>query len=347
MKRHVAYLAIAAVAAVGFSGTAFAAGQIHTGGQAGAYNSTFCPPFPEALKWEQFPGYTCAPSAGTIENIQDVIATPTDLGFVQQDVFLAETANPDADITSSLKGAKLSDKVQIIPLTAGQIACEGLWMVTKNPRLTNYGDITARARRVPFILPPEKSGSVATFNFLKSIDPTGLGKASTVQYANDTASMINQVAASPNGDVGFFVQFADPENANIKLLIEKGLTVIPVVSSEVVNAKVDGHEVYQVQQFDFTNGGFFKSANQATTACTPVQVITGTPAAFGTDQGAMDDQKDMIKTVQGISPDSLLPKEPRFAKLIKAARRVTGSTLDDLLAGVKQAKDAAAKELQN
>ena len=59
-------------------------------------------------------------------------------------------------------------------------------MVTKNKDLVTFGDVAARADELNFILPPQGSGSASTFDYLRQIDPDGLGRANNVTYAKST-----------------------------------------------------------------------------------------------------------------------------------------------------------------
>jgi hypothetical protein len=302
-------------------------GNIWTGGKDGAYNSTFCPPLPNALADKDFPNYRCATSGGTLDNIQKVLTKPTDLGFVQLDVYAREQQDHP----------EYKDKLTII---RKDIACEGLWMVTKR-QVQNFGDILG-GRKTPFVLPPEVSGSAASFKFVQSIDPDGLARAKNIRYVDSAKAVIETVAASQDRAVGFFVQWADPRNDNIKLMQERELNVVPVYSREILGAKIDGQDLYSVQSYSLTEGGWVASAKQATTACTPVAIITGNPAAQK-DRDAVDDQKLMIKTMQDIPSDKLLPKDSRLASLMKSVRSITASSMSDALAAVDAAKKAAIK----
>lgn len=312
-------LLLASAAMLALIGPSQAQKGIFTGGPNGAYFKTFCPPLPEALKNAQFTGYACTVSGGSIDNITNVIDKPTSIGFVQFDVFAREEA----------KRPEIVPKLTVIR----QLACEGLWMFTKNPRLKDYGDVLGLARRLPFIV--AEGGSKSTFEFVQSIDPDGLGRARNVKYAKDATAVINEIAASPDGGVGMFVQFADPENPNIQLMMEKGLTIIPVVSRELLQAKVGAQDVYQIQTFSLSTGMF--SGKTATTACTPVTIITGSPDLFS-DRNDKDNQSDLIKEIQTLPDAALLPKESRIAKLITSAKRVSGKALDEALGAVEAAR---------
>lgn len=310
---------------------AFAQKAILTGGDKGAYFNTFCPPLPQALGNAMFAGYRCQPSGGTLENIKGVLEKPSNIGFVQLDVFAREAAaKPD-----------LTAKLTII---RQDLACEGLWMVTKNPKLQSFGDILGYARRTTFVIGGETSGSAASFKYLQSIDPDGLGRAGNdrypVKYVSDTTTMLNTIAAGDNTAVGFFVQFADPENANIKRMMDAGLTVIPVVSREIAGAKVGEKELYQIQSFSLTAGGFISSGTDKVTACTPVAIITGNPESQS-DKNVKDDQKDLIAAIRQVPSEALLPQDTRLAKLMRGVKRVGAGALTEMLAAADKAKKAA------
>lgn len=292
--------------------------SVWTGGEKGAYQNTFCPPIPQALGHENFPGYQCSPSGGSVDNIQKVLAQPTSIGFVQLDVYAREAAQKP----------EITTKTTVIR----QLACEGVWMITKNPNIKNFGEVTGRARRQPFVV--AGGGSKATWEFMQTLDPDGLGRARNVTFAKDATEVINQVSANPD-TVGMFVQFADPNNANIKLMMDKGVTVVPIASRELLRAKAGDKDVYQVQTFQLT-GGYF-SAKEATTTCTPVAIITGNPDQFQ-NKDDKDDQVDLIRAVNKLPDSQLLPKDGAIASLIKGAKRITGKALDEMTAAAEYAR---------
>src|SRR5262249_61737727 len=133
-----------------------------------------------------------------------------------------------------------------------------------------YGHIQAFSQRINFILPVRESGSAPTFDFLQENDPDGLGRVpeANKRYVTDATAVLNETASSTNGAVGFFVQFADPENANIKLMMEKDLNIIPVLSREILHIKLNARGVYQLQTFNLKAGGLFGKPTEATSART-------------------------------------------------------------------------------
>ena len=304
--------------------------SINTGGQAGAYHSTFCPPIPRVLSNAYFQGYACTPSAGTIDNIRRVIAHPTSIGFAQFDVYAREAA-------------ARPEEFQRLQIIRADIACEGLWMVTRNPDL-DFGRLLGLARRIQFVLPAQASGSTASFNYLRSIDPDGLGRVpdSNITHVATATDVINRIATSTNGEVGFFVQFADPRNQNIQLMVQNNLRIMPVISREILRARVGDTPVYQAQSFQLTQGGAFGiggRAQTATTACTQVALFTGAPSSFA-DRNGQDDAREMIQRIQQVPRDALLPQDNAVQAILRGATRLSQSAVDQVVNGVDAAKRA-------
>lgn len=306
---------------------------INTGGPSGAYHSTFCPPIPPVLANAYFQGYQCVPSAGTLENILRVVSQPTNIGFVQFDVFARELAQRPGEL------GRLS-------VIRSDIACEGLWMITRNPDL-DFGRVLGLSRRIQFVLPAQASGSAASFNYLRSIDPEGLGRApdANITYLQDATAVINRIADSNQGEVGFFVQFADPRNANIRLMVEKGLRIVPVISREILRARVGDTPVYQAQSFQLSGGGFLNiggRAQTATTACTQVALITGGPESFS-DRNGQDDAREMVQRLQQVPRDALMPQDNAIQAILRGATRLSQGAVDQAVAGVESARRAVAE----
>ncbi len=303
---------------------------INTGGAAGAYHGTFCPPIPGVLSNAYFQGYACTPSAGTLENIRRVLAQPSSIGFAQFDVYAREAAARPEDF----------QRLQVIRT---DIACEGLWMVTRNPDL-DFGRLLGLARRIQFVLPAQASGSTASFNYLRSIDPEGLGRVpdANITHVGTATDVINRIAGSNNGEVGFFVQFADPRNQNIQLMVQNNLRIIPVISREILRARVGDTPVYQAQTFQLSQGGLFGiggRGQQATTACTQVALFTGSPASFA-DRNGQDDAREMIQRLQQVPREALLPQDTAIQGILRSATRLSQAAVDQAVAGVESARRA-------
>lgn len=318
------------VTAVAQAQTTPSARAINTGGPAGAYHSMFCPPLPGVLSNAYFQGYTCTTSAGTVQNIQRVLAQPTNIGFAQLDVFAREAAQRPAEF----------ERLQVI---RSDIACESMFLITRNPDL-DFGRVLGLSRRIQFVLPAEASGSTASFNYLRSIDPEGLGRVpdSNINHVRDATAVINRIANSTNGEVGFFVQFADPRNANIRLLAESGVRVIPVISREILRARVGDQEVYRAQTATLSEGRMFGiggRAMQVTTACTPVAVFTGAPQAFP-DRNGQDDARDMIERLRQVNVDAMMPQDNAMRALLRSATRMSQAAVEQAVQQVELARRA-------
>lgn len=301
---------------------------IHTGGAAGAYHTLFCPPLPPVLTEAQFPGYSCTACkdkepCGSVANIERVMAEPTLIGFTQLDVLAREKT----------KRSDVAKKVSVVR----QLACEGLFIVTKNQRITGYGDVLGLARRLPATV--AAGGARATFDYMREVDPDGIGRLTDerIKSAATASAMIDDVAGSTDGRIGFFVQFADPENANIKKMMDSGLKVVPVLSRELLRAKVDGQEVYQLQEFTLKSGYTSYGTTTTRTACTPAVIVTGNPDSME-DRNARDNQKDMIAEVNRVPEAQLLPREGRVASLMRAIKRVSSQVAEEALAAVEAAR---------
>jgi len=292
---------------------------IYTASEAGAYHSSFCPPIPTALESAGFRGYTCTPSGGTPDNIAKVVANPRALGFAQLDV-LGRWA---------LDNIEAAKKLVVIRT----LACEGLWLVSQNKNMSaaTFGQIVGGARRLQFAV--ADGGSRASFEFLQKIDPDGLGRASNVRIVENATASIQSVA-SGSADVGFFVQFVEPSNANIQLLHERKLRVVPAVNHELIAATVAGAPVYQVQSFNLSGG------NRLTATCTPAVIITGAPESIA-DPDDANDQRALFNRIKAAPDSAFLPKDGRLARLVSGTRSIPTSALKEMLAAYDVAKKRA------
>src|SRR5262249_46630725 len=151
--------------------------------------------------------------------------------------------------------------------------------------------------------------------------------------------VLTETASSASGAVGFFVQFADPENANIKLIVEKGLKVIPVASKKILKMKLSGQSIYQLQTFHLKSGGLFVRPTAATAACTPVAITTAPPEVCRNDRDKVDDQRDLTQMIRDIPAEKLLPPEnPLVADAIRYAKKLTEEAVEETVALVENTR---------
>ena len=180
-------------------------------------------------------------------------------------------------------------------------------MVTRNNDMAvvKFGQIVGSARRLQFAV--ADGGSRASFEFLQKVDPNGLGRARNIQVVENATAAIDRVA-SGGADVGFFVQYAEPSNPNIKLLQKRKLRTVPVVNHELIAAKVADMPVYKVQTFSLNAWSSMGRNGQHTTACTPAVIMTGSPESI-VDPNDANDQRALFNKLKTAPAAGFLPKE--------------------------------------
>jgi hypothetical protein len=309
---------------------AAAAGQINTGGETGAYHATFCPQVESLLKKSKF-DYRCTPSEGSRENIQRVIGDPSQLGLAQFDVFAHE---------SQLLGGE-----ELFAVVRSDIARECLFMVSRNPAFTSYGEVAALATQLRFVLPPEKSGSTGTFEYLQQADPEGLGLARDVTYAK-TADEAIDLALAADDAVTLFVQFPDPKNARFKSVLERGGNIIPVIDRRILRQEVDGQKIYFAEETEVEFPKFLKTVDKLVTACTPMILFTGLASRIDGDD-ARSDHEDLIRTLQTAKLEQLQPKEGFFSKLWRRSKEMSAKSIEKVVEASETAREKAGPMMED
>lgn len=314
------------------------AAQINTGGESGAYHKEFCPRLESELKKAQF-SYTCTPSQGSTENITRGAASPKDIGFAQFDVFAHETA-------------KLGD-LSSLTVIRNDIGRECLFLVTKNKTFSTFGEVSALAPNLRFVLAPRGSGHTATFEYLQRIDAEGLGKAGKITYANSADDALEQVLNGPDDLVTLFVQFPDPDNARFKTINKKGGLFIPVIDRAILRQEIGGEKIYYAQETQISKARFTKKGGAVVTSCTPVTLFTGSSAAvLAKDPSAVApdkiraDHEDLIKTIKAIPRDDLLPKKGFLSRIWKRTKELSAEGLEKAVALSEKAREKAAPYVQ-
>lgn len=329
MSRMNIAILTAAGLTLAFTGVA-QAGKIHTGGARGAYNGDFCPPLAKELGKAKF-NYKCTLSVGSNENIERVMQNREDIGFSQFDVF-------------TLNAAKQAP-AQPFHVIRSDIARECLFMVTKNKDLATFGDVAARAGELSFILPPQGSGSASTFDYLRKIDPDGLGRAVDVNYAATTDNALKKALAEGSNSIALFVQFPDPNNDRFKLIAKEKGVFIPVIDRNILRQQIDDQKIYFAQETDVSNGKFWKKGAKVTTACTPMVIFTGNPQLMSNGDKQLD-HKDMINTINDIPADKLLPKQGFFKKAWSKTRSLSAEAAEKMMQAAETAREKTAPMLE-
>ena len=308
------------------AGAAQAQQPIYTGGERGSYFGTFGPLLQEILDREFF-DYTLQTSAGSGENIDQVVSNPQAIGMTQTDVLAFQTSQDPT----------LTDSIVII---RNDVANECLYAVTSEEnadRLTNWGDVRAYARRLQFAMGPEASGSARTFQFLQTFDER-LAGAQRVSYMNSTDDAIDAVV-SGDADVAFFVQFADPDNPRFETINDSRLAFIPVIDRSILRQRFDDSRAYVPLEVKVTSAGLlsWRGVERVLTACTPLAYITGDPALLPDGSEAQLDQQDMISILREASLEDLQPEADWFQTMLDDVVEVSGAGLDSMLTAVDDA----------
>ena len=310
--------------AFGPGGTPAGANRINTGAADGPYQKHFCGVLAQQLKLAQF-DFGCAPSAGTRETIERVLADPRQLGYAQLDAF--------AFLTNELKAEAAFTVVRQDDVR------QCLYAVTRNPQLTNWGELSANARRLRIVLPAADSDSATSFQLLRAIDPAGIGKVSEVRHTASIESAIRE-GLSADDTVSLFVQFSDPDSERFALIQELGGHVVPVVDRAILRQEALGKKIYFAQETQVENPQWIKSARRIVTACTPVLIFAGSAERVAGDK-ARKDHEDLIRTIGALNGAALLPEESLFSKLLKRSKELTASSTEKLLQASEQAREKA------
>jgi len=325
-RRPVTLLLLSQLTFAGLGALTLPAGasQINTGASIGAYATSFCPVLSQQLKLAQF-DYRCTSSAGTRENMERVLANPRQLGYGQLDVFALESRQMNASAALTLVR---QDDVR-----------ECLFAVTRNKDIANWGELAANAERLRFILPPLNSGSVGTFQFLRSIDADGLGRAKNVTHAASAEEAIRE-ALSADDTVSLFVDFADPEAEPFGLVGKLSGHIVPVIDRTILRQEVAGKKIYFAQETQVEEAQWTKSGKKVVTACTPLVVFTGAPDRVLGEQ-AKKDHEDLIRTVAALKSGALLPEETLFQRVVKRTKELSATSTEKMLEATEQAREKA------
>ena len=315
-------LLAAALLAVGASATF--ADRINTGEATGAYQTAFCPKLEAELAKAKFE-FKCEPSKGALDNIARVLADPRQVGFTQLDILALDRQQRSGPSPFHL--ARVDD------------ARECVFAVTRAKEIMAYGDLAGAAAKLRFFLPPQESGSAATFAFIKSIDPEGLGRAASLKHAASAEEAIG-LALSAEDTVALFVEFPDPDSARFKLVADLGGHFVPVIDRAILRPQVDGRKIYFADETLVANAGWLKGGDKVVTACTPMVVFTGAAERVVGGRAAQD-HRDLIATLTAMKPEVLRAPEGALTRLWRRTRELTGESVESMLKLSEDARERA------
>lgn len=308
------YLAIVsgAALALGMSASPVLAQSIHAGSSAGSYTNDFCPQVEKSLRAEFFE-HTCTTSAGSGENVQRVLANPGDVALGQFDVVAAAADENPGKLHMVNPG----------------IGMECLYAVTSD---RNVDRLSGLSPRMPVALPPELSGSTATFKFLQTLDE-GLAQLRNVTY-QDSAMAAVEAVANGNAALAFFVQFPNTRNEIFQKINDNdNLRFVPVINRQILRREVSGMTVYQPQEVVVTPASLMgrftgRAPEPLITTCMPVVLFTGDPALFPEGSNERQDQLDIIERLAATEP----PTGGHWSDTLRNAVSASRDRVDALLA---------------
>ena len=172
------------------SGAPASAQKIHAGSASGSYTNDFCPQVQATLKKQYFE-HVCAVSQGSGDNVEKVLDSPADVGLGQLDIVAARAQENPNKLT----------------IVNPELGLECLYAVTTDHSITSLAGLAAR---MPIALPPQKSGSTATFEYLQSLDD-GLSKLRKLTYYDSALGAVQAVVKGESA-LAFFVQFPNTNN---------------------------------------------------------------------------------------------------------------------------------------
>lgn len=250
--------------------------RIHAGAASGSYTNDFCPKVAEAVQREYF-RHECVTSQGTSDNLRRVLGDPTSIGIGQLDVL--------AEFIESNPGQ--------LTVVDPEIGLECLFAATRSRR--NLARLTALPPDTVMALPPERSGSYASFRFLSHLEPAL--SALRVRHHDDALAAVESVIDG-DSDIAFFVQAANIDNPVFRAISDADLAFIPVISREILRREAAGIQVYEPLEVPVTRTLFgFGPPRRVVTICTPVVLFTGNPTLFPAGSDARTDQETLIRVL--------------------------------------------------
>ena len=308
--------------------------HIYTGGRTGSYFNSFGPLLRKVLE-DSFFIYRVVQSAGSAENIQQVLDNPNAIGLTQADV-LAFMISEEPSIAQNLT------------ILRNDTAFECLFAVTSQEnanRLQNWGDVESYARRLTFVTSSELSGSARTIQFLQTLNSNL--KRARIRFLSSTDAAITTArrATLINPTIAFFVQFADPDNERFRMINTSDLEFIPVINRAMLRQRIgDNKRVYTPQTVKVSSAGIFNwYIKRVTSACTQLTYITGNPALLPEGSDERLDLEELIEVIRAASVEALRPQEEWFRSFIDDAVELSGTKLEEFLKTVEQ----AAQRIQN
>ncbi len=274
---------------------------------------------------------TAEETGGTVDNGERLVAGTLDMALMK------------GDVAATLAEQNLG-KVNVLRYVAGEAV-----FVFMKPEIAmavgSWLGIKDNAFLISIGLPGEKSGDAALFRSLQSVKDSSL-KDATVVVFKDRAEVVAAVV-SGKVQIGFLVQYPNPENATFKAINDAGLVVMGVVDPDF--SQMPFGEKFSVKSVMVGNAkmwGFGGSAKSIETVTVPVGVVARDPAMIQdpTQQRVL---AAAIKKVSGFEEVAIMPPADWMHALINSASVRVGSGMDALVGQARSLAEGAKERLSS
>ena len=304
---------LAASAAVAVAATAAGAGEIGSGPSDGPIHQQLCPRLESELKAARF-RHTCAPTSGVRDSLGRIGRDPLSLGIVPLDLLAHETRG----------GTELRD-ITILTRNDARIC---LFLATRSPGVSTFGEVAARAAKLRFILPPAGSAAATTFAYLQSLDPDGLGAARSVSFAPSAEEAVKQ-AMSADDIVTLISEWPDTDSPRLRAVLDGDGHFVAFADRALMRQELLGRRVYLPVEVEVAAATWLTASRKVATICSPVVVIAAAQSAV--PERDRQDHLDLLATVETIRPEVMVPRDGSIARFVRNTRDLTGASVEELL----------------
>jgi len=214
-------------------------------------------------------------------------------------------------------------------------------MVIMTPKtakaVVNWGGIRENSFLISFGLPGKQSGDTSVFNALRALKDSPLKDAAKVEILADRPALIDAIV-SGKVQVGFVVQYPNPNNKLFELVNNAGLVIMGVVDPDFpAIAPVD------VDNVTVSNAKWGKTSTVINTVTIKPAIIARIPDIYS-DPIAKKTMALAIKKIGNVELSKLLPETSWAQDMLNwASQRAANFSIKDaysnLLVAAKDAKE--------
>lgn len=259
--------------------------QMGAGSPSGEYTNTIIPAINKALTEEGNYGVKALVTAGSQQNVEDVMSGKLVAALSQLDVAALNLATDENETLALL----------------GKIAPEALLCAArKDGRVKNYNDLTDE-HDPPLKVSAGKAGSdmARTLGYLMQLDPEFSTRNVKLLHKKNAAIELSRLA-SGNRDLVCFVMMPNPDNELVKIVADnKNLFFIEFVVPKALTAEVNNMKIYGVMEVPVSPGVWGFGGEKVRTLVTWVGVVINEDKA---DEGFLTALSKVL-----LKPDLLPP----------------------------------------